>query len=125
VKDSVLTGYLEIRGGSYRTVENNFYDLHPARDIRIKCSSPVARVGVMTDTKRTLAREIAVEREFGRTGRTWTANINKILVAPWHPMKASVRGGRYLDKCAPPSPQFPLSSPELEPDRNQSRSGHL
>jgi len=57
-------------------------DLHPARDIGIKCSGPVARVGVMTDTKGTSAREVAVEREFGRTGRTWKANINKILVVP-------------------------------------------
>ena len=58
-------------------------DLHPARDIGIKCSGPVARIVVMTNTKRTLAREISVEKEFGRTGRTWTANINKVLFAPW------------------------------------------
>jgi hypothetical protein len=32
----------------------------------------------MTYTNRTLAREIAVEREFGRPARTWTANINKV-----------------------------------------------
>jgi len=87
-------------------------DLHPARDIRVKWAGPVARVGVMTDTNRTLARETAVRRECGRTGCRWTANINKVLVAPRHPMKASVRGGRYWDKCAPPPPEFPLSSAE-------------
>jgi len=87
-------------------------DLHPARDIRVKWAVPVARVEVMTDTNRTLARETAVERGCGRTGRRWTANINKVLVASWHPMKAPVRGGRYWDKRAPPPPEFPQSSAE-------------
>jgi hypothetical protein len=53
-------------------------DRHTARDITMKWAGLVARIVVMTDTNRTLAREIAVEREFGRPERTWTANINKV-----------------------------------------------
>jgi len=44
----------------------------------MKWAGLVARIVVMTDTNRTLAREIAVEREFGRPERTWRANTNKV-----------------------------------------------
>jgi hypothetical protein len=57
-------------------------DSHSARDIKMKWTGLVARVGVMRDTNRTLARETAVEREFGRTGSTWTENINTVFKSP-------------------------------------------